>query len=68
MSDDRIRILAVAPYESMKNALLHAAEGFKNLDLTVRIGDLEEGAAVVRALSAEEPFDAIVSRGCTADL
>ena len=68
MSDDRIRILAVAPYESMKNALLHAAEGFKNLDLTVRIGDLEEGAAVVRALSPEEPFDAIVSRGGTADL
>ena len=66
MTDERIRILAVAPYESMKNALLHAAEGFPGLDLTVRIGDLEEGAAIVRALTPEEAFDAIVSRGGTA--
>ena len=68
MTDERIRILAVAPYESMKNALLHAAEGFPGLDLTVRIGDLEEGATIVRALTPEEAFDAIVSRGGTAGL
>ena len=68
MTDSRVRILAVAPYESMKNALQHAAEGFPDLAVDVRLGDLAEGAEIVRSLPPGAGYDAIISRGGTAGL
>ena len=65
--DTPLQILAIAPYEAMKDALLRASESFPILRLTAYTGDLEEGAEIVRQLGAED-FDAIISRGGTAEL
>lgn len=65
--DTPLHILAIAPYEAMKDALLRAAESFPVLRLTAYTGDLEEGAEIVRQMGAEA-YDAIISRGGTAEL
>ena len=62
-----LRILAIAPYDAMKSALLRAAESFPGIQMEAYIGDLEEGAAIVTRLS-EENYDVIISRGGTAKL
>lgn len=68
MSLSSIRILGIAPYESMRTVLMHAADSFPSIELDVRIGDLEEGAQIVRQLCEETEYDAIISRGGTAKL
>ena len=40
MDDPVIRVLAVAPYEGMRSALLQAADAFPHLRLDVVVGDL----------------------------
>ncbi len=64
---DPVRILAVAPYEGLRTAILRAAEGFDGIRLSAFTGDMEEGCAVLRREGAEN-FDVIVSRGGTAEL
>ena len=67
MDDPVIRVLAVAPYEGMRSALLQAADAFPHLRLDVVVGDLERGAELVRQKGSEN-YDAIISRGGTAAL
>ena len=62
--DTPLQILAIAPYEAMKDALLRAAESFPALRLTAFTGDLEEGADIVRQMGTDS-YDAIISRGGT---
>ena len=45
---DVIRVLAIAPYESMVSALARCAESFPNVRLDVFTGDLEEGVEILR--------------------
>lgn len=66
-SDFPIRLLAIAPYEAMTAALLRAAEAFPGVRLEAYTGDLQEGVEIVRGLDISR-FDAVLSRGGTADL
>ena len=61
-----IRVLAIAPYESMTVSLIHAAEFFPNLLLDAHTGDLEEGVNIVNRVDTSQ-YDVILSRGGTAD-
>ena len=60
----KIRILGVAPYESMKDTMLRVANERDDIEVTAVVGDLEAGANVVRQYESED-FDAILSRGGT---
>lgn len=66
MEEPVYRILGIAPYEGMQAEMLRVAEEYPNVQLEVHTGDLEEGAAIARAHS-EENFDAVISRGGTAE-
>lgn len=66
-SEMPIRVLAIAPYESMAASLVHSSESFRNIRLEVHTGDLEEGVDIVRHLDLNN-YDVIISRGGTADL
>lgn len=59
-------ILGIAPYEGMQTAMERIAEEYPNIQLDAYTGDLEEGAAIVRACQTEN-YDVIISRGGTAD-
>ena len=67
LQDTAVRILAIAPYEAMKEALQQTAEAFPSIELDAYTGDLEEGVEIVRHIGTEN-YDAILSRGGTAEL
>ena len=41
--NDRIRVLAIAPYEGMKQLMTAMANDYPQIDLTVFVGDREQG-------------------------
>lgn len=64
----KTRILAIAPYEGLKEILQNESAAFADqIDVSVYVGDLQDGLAIARSLE-KEGFDAIVSRGGTAEL
>ena len=64
---EKVKILAVAPYEGLAAILEREARSYDNLSMTIVVGNLEEGvAAAIDQLV--EPFDLVLSRGGTADL
>lgn len=63
----RVNLLAIAPYEGLKELMESVAAGRPDICLTVRIGDLTDGAVLVEQVQ-EQGFDVIVSRGGTARL
>lgn len=67
MEHSPIRILGIAPYEGMQTAMERMAESYPNIQMDVYTGDLEDGVAIVKQASGE-PYDAIISRGGTAQL
>ena len=64
---EKIRILGIAPYEAMKTAMLRLAQNRSELELDVYVGDLHYGVEIVRH-HMDEYYDAIISRGGTAEL
>lgn len=64
---NKIRLLGIAPYENMKALMEQAAQQYADVELTVLVGDLERGVALAR-VSHPEQYDAIISRGGTAEL
>lgn len=67
LDQNKTRILAISPYDSMRAALERAAEAYPGIHLDAYTGDLEEGAAIVQRLQ-DIHYDAIISRGGTAAL
>ncbi len=65
--DSPLRILAIAPYEAMKEALQQTAAAFPMMRLDAFTGDLQEGVDIIRQTDMTE-YDAILSRGGTAEL
>lgn len=63
----KIRILAIAPYDSMKPILLNLSKKYQNVDLTILVGDLKKGVEIAQS-NFHENFDVIISRGGTAKL
>lgn len=66
-SAETFRFLAIAPYKSMDRIITSLAPSYPDADLVSLVGDLEEGASLVRS-SISAGFDAILSRGGTAEL
>lgn len=60
----KIRILGIAPYESLKNTMIRVVGERSDVELTVEVGNIEAGAAVAKRYEGED-FDAILSRGGT---
>lgn len=65
--NNRIRLLGIAPYENMKSLMLKLAEQMDDIDLTVFVGDLQQGVELARH-NFYNDYDAIISRGGTAEL
>jgi transcriptional regulator with PAS, ATPase and Fis domain len=64
---DPVNVLAVAPYEMMAAALSRCAEDYPGVRLDTFTGDLEEGLEILRTVDLSR-YDAIISRGGTADM
>lgn len=63
----KIKMLAVAPYEGMAEAIATIAKERNDIDLTVQTGDLSTGKNIAVEL-AHNNYDVIISRGGTAEL
>ena len=62
-----MRILGIAPYDNMRTLMLEVAREYKEIDLTVFVGDLQQGVELARRNFCND-YDAIISRGGTAQL
>lgn len=58
------RLLGIAPYEALKTTMERIAEQRDDLTMTCLIGNLEEGAKLVKEREGDL-YDAVVSRGGT---
>ena len=67
MSARKIRVLAIAPYKSMARQLSAIVKEFPSIDLTVHVGDREEGIRLAQE-NYHSNYDMILSRGGTATL
>lgn len=64
---DKPHLMCVAPYEGMKELMLNLASQRADIQMSVFVGDREEGIEMVRQ-NIDRSVDAIISRGITADL
>lgn len=63
----KIKILAVAPYDGMADAISAIAMTRDDIQMTVQTGDLDTGRKIALEL-AHNNYDVIISRGGTAEL
>lgn len=63
----KVRLLCIAPYENMKALMLNLAQARDDVELTVFVGDLQQGVELAKR-NFYSDYDAIVSRGGTAQL
>ena len=63
----KTKILAVAPYEGLADAISTIAQTRDDIKMTVQIGDLNTGKQIAMEL-AHNNYDVIISRGGTAEL
>ncbi len=64
----KTKILAIAPYKGMAELLAANAKDRDDIDLTIEYGNLAEGLQIAKAMTFYKNFDAIISRGGTAEL
>lgn len=63
----KINLLAIAPYEGLAEILRNYSKNQTNISLTVETGDLNNALEIANE-HINDNFDAIISRGGTADL
>lgn len=63
----KINVLAIAPYEGLRELMESVAATRDDLSLTVHIGDLSDGADLAKRIQ-DQGFDIIISRGGTAKM
>ncbi|HCM87297.1 MULTISPECIES: sigma-54-dependent Fis family transcriptional regulator [Enterococcus] len=63
----KIKILGIAPYEELNNSMSIVSKQFKEVESDIYTADLEEGQQIAAELFGNN-YDAIISRGGTADL
>lgn len=63
----KTRILAIVPYIGMKEIINDIAASNKNIELTIHLGTLQQGLAIVQSYDPDD-FDVIIARGGTAKL
>lgn len=64
---EKIKVLGIAPYEGMQSLMQRLAQKREDIELTVYVGDMNEGAAIASRHTLQD-FDVILSRGGTAEL
>lgn len=64
---NKVKLLAIAPYEGLAEILRSISMKRDDVMLTIEVGDLSEGVQLAKK-HADENFDAIISRGGTAEL
>lgn len=64
----KIKILAITPYKGMAELLTIAAKERTDVELTIQAGDLTEGLRIAQTMTLYENYDAVISRGGTAEL
>lgn len=63
----KIKILGIAPYEELNNSMSIVSKQFTDVESDIYTADLKEGQKIASELF-ENDYDAIISRGGTADL
>lgn len=63
----KTRILAIVPYNGIKEIMNDIAASNTDIELTVRVGTLHKGLEIVQSYNLDD-FDIIVARGGTASL
>ncbi|MGM0213409.1 PrpR N-terminal domain-containing protein [Enterococcus sp. AZ109] len=62
-----IKLLGIAPYEELNNSMNIVSKQFSDIQSDIYTADLEEGQRLAAELYSDD-YDAIISRGGTADL
>ena len=65
--EHRIRALGIAPYEGMKHLMASLQDEYPQIDLTLFVGDRDEGLEIARS-NFHGNYDVVISRGGTADM
>lgn len=63
----KIKILGIAPYKSLQSMMEKLAKNRNDIELTVFVGDMQEGVEIVQNCETFK-YDVIISRGGTAEL
>ena len=63
----KVKVLAVAPYEGMKDVIASVTAARDDIEVTTVVGNMERGAAIVKIWD-QGLYDVIISRGGTATL
>ncbi len=63
----KYKILGIAPYPSMQGVMTEVAKQYKEIELTVYTGNLEDGVLLAKQ-HMNEGYDLILSRGGTAEM
>ena len=64
---NKIKVLAIAPYDGMKDLIDEIAKEYNSLEVHSFVGDMMDGVKIVRA-KMNEGYDFILSRAGTAEL
>lgn len=67
LMSDNIRILAVAPYESMASLLQNTAASFPDVSMDILVGNLDQAVQAAEH-NLHQDYDVLISRGGTATL
>ena len=63
----RIRVLGIAPYEGMKTLMSSVVADYPQIDLTLFVGDMEQGLEIARS-NFHGDYDVVISRDGTAKM
>lgn len=63
----RIRVLGIAPYEGMKTLMSSVVADYPQIDLTLFVGDMEQGLEIAWS-NFHGDYDVVISRGGTAKM
>lgn len=63
----RIRVLGIAPHEGMKTLMSSVVADYPQIDLTLFVGDMEQGLEIARS-NFHGDYDVVISRGGTAKM
>lgn len=64
----QIRVLAILPYEGLKEMLVSAAGQHREICLDATVGDMEKAVEVAGERMETAKYDVIIARGGTAEL
>lgn len=65
--NEKIRILCIAPYESMRGLIQTVSRELPEVEASVYVGDLNAGLEIALR-DFHNNYDAVISRGCTAEV